>query len=167
MPAVRVSKCPRKIEMSPGVQSRDDTPLWSGSGGGRAPSPRRSAAPDRRPMPRSLKSHPLSTERALARPARRTAQSDCLGWRPRQQRDVAPAPWTANPAPQGCSAAVGEQHARVADAPSRRPAAPSPARARPTVVYCRRSHRAAPLYLVEHPETEGRSIELNRDPPSG
>jgi len=76
--------------MAPGAQSRNDTPLWSGSGGGRAPSPRRSAAPDRRPMLRSPKSHPLSTERALARSARRPAQSDCLGSRPRQQRGVAP-----------------------------------------------------------------------------
>jgi hypothetical protein len=57
--------CRRKIEMAAGAQSRNDTPLWSGSGGGRARSPRRSAAPDRRPMLRSLKSHPLSTERAL------------------------------------------------------------------------------------------------------
>jgi hypothetical protein len=29
-------RCRRKIEMTPGVQSRNDTALWSGSGGGRA-----------------------------------------------------------------------------------------------------------------------------------
>src|SRR5271170_2395645 len=49
--------------------------LQLGSGGGRARSPRRSAAPDRRPMHQSTKPHRLFfTERASARSAREGRQ---------------------------------------------------------------------------------------------
>jgi hypothetical protein len=62
--------CRRKIEMSLSLPFRNVTVVGRRAGA----EPRRSAAPDRRPIERRSKPHHLSTERAPARSARRTAQ---------------------------------------------------------------------------------------------
>jgi hypothetical protein len=64
--------CVHRLEMSPSMPFRMS--LWLGSGGRRARSPRRSAAPDRRPPHTTRKRTRCLPERASARSARRTPQ---------------------------------------------------------------------------------------------
>jgi len=72
-PATR--SCPRKIQMSVFLQFRTVSGTLFGSGGGWARSPRRSAAPDRRPIDRGSQPHPLFYRASPARSARRAAQA--------------------------------------------------------------------------------------------
>ena len=66
-------KCVHQIQMSLFLPFRNVTHRWLGrAAGGRGA--QRSAAHDRRPIDRSPQPHPLSTERASARSARRAAQ---------------------------------------------------------------------------------------------
>ena len=95
-----------------------------------------------------------------------------LGFRSHSYRGtrvgVAPAPSTANPAHQGCSAAAGEEHAPALL--TRRVGGllclHLLERGRQSFIVddCTELHR---LDLVEHPETERRSVELNREPLPG
>ncbi len=156
--------------MSPGAQSRNDTPaaantvsakrhvgqlLRAGDGvkGRSRRLPVRAAQPLRPSLACSMLKQPCDRQGKL-RP------------KPPQPGGVAAAPSTAAPAPPGCSAAAAARRARAADAARRQPAAPSPsASAAPTAACSRRSSPGCTVWILSNTRNGKRhAFELNREP---